>query len=82
MKIVKVSKWTIAVGCVIGLMVGAFLHFKQNKGISITPVNSANGNNAINEPQKNVISMINNNMMNKDTNNGINSLTGREFEKY
>lgn len=82
MKVVKVMKWIIAVIAIIGLAIGGFLHFKPNNGVKITALNNGNGNNTINEPQKNVISMINSNLDNRERTNGINDMQRKQFDKY
>lgn len=77
LKIVKVVKWIILLASLGGLGFAGFLFYKQNKSIIITPVNSPPSNNTVNEPQKNVISLLSTNNLvdHKNTN-------GKEVDKY
>lgn len=78
-KVVKVSKWLIAVAAVTGLGVAGYLHYKNNAQVSITPVRKVHP--AENMGGKSVISMVHQNSIG----NGISAtgnVNGGQFEKY
>lgn len=80
-KIMKVSKWVVLMGSILGMGVGGFMFFKQGSKVNITPVRKVQPSDGQSKATS-VISMVHQNNLNGNGLDDSINRVRRDLEKY
>lgn len=81
MTVMKISKWVILVGSILGMGAGGFMFFKQGTQVSITPVKKVQASSDVQSKPTSVISLVHQSSFNENGLDDTNRVR-REFDRY